>query len=81
MHRQRFGIVVYRNVDRPTESGLQPRGGSPAAGEVVHDQLVAEIQGLGEVVASHVASKKGSGDPMGQYIAPKYNLQTVSKRK
>lgn len=60
VHSQRFGIVIDGDVDWAAESLLQAGAGTTAAGEVVDDQLIAQVKGHGEGVALHAASPSGA---------------------
>ena len=56
VHGQRFGVVVDGDIDRAAECLLQARAGAATAGEVVDDQLIAQVERHGEEVALHAAA-------------------------
>ena len=65
MQGQRLAVVIDRDVDWSAERLLDPFGRAPATGKVVDQQLAAEIERNGEIVALHA-------------IQPFWNMYTVS---
>ncbi|WP_244141644.1 hypothetical protein [Burkholderia gladioli] len=53
MHRERFGIVVDRDIDRAAERALEAGRRTATTGEVVDDQLATEVEREGIEVALH----------------------------